>query len=84
MYVDQIQGQLSNANSHWDITTGLFGVYYDQGIYVEDKITKRFNLVRLILIKTELDLEYCAEMEVVCKKYIKMLKERKWNKNWNK
>ncbi len=83
MYVDQTQGQLMIAKSRFDITTGIFGLYYDQGIYFEDKVTKRVNLIRLILIKTELDVEYCEEMEQICRKYVKMIDNRQWNKNWN-
>lgn len=83
MYFDQIQGQLLTANSHWGITNGIFAVFYKDGIYFEDKKTRITNLIRLILIKTELDLEYCKEMEDVCKKYVKMIETRRWKEDWN-
>lgn len=84
MYYDQIQGQLWIANSHWGITQGIFAVYFQDGVYFEDKITKKTNLIRLILIKTELDLEYCKELEKICSKFLEMIENRKWRANWNK
>lgn len=82
MYIDQTQGQLMIAESHWGITEGIFAIYYQDGVYFEDKTTKETHLIRLILIKTELDVEYCKEMETDCKKYCHMISSRKWNTKW--
>lgn len=82
MYVPQVQTQLKIANSHWGITEGLFAIYYEDGVYFEDKLTKKTNLVKLILIETKIDLDYCKELEELCNKYFKMIIKREWNANW--
>lgn len=82
MYFDQIQAQLLIAKSHWDVERGLFALFFNDGVYFEDKKTKITNLIRLILIETELDLEYCKEMLVDCKKFLDMINNKKWTRDW--
>lgn len=83
MYYDQIQGQLMVANSHWAITKGIFAIYFKDGIYFDEKKDGIMRLIRLILIETELDMEYCTEMQEICKKYVQMIEKRQWKNNWN-
>ncbi len=83
MYFDQTQGQLMTAESHWGIDKGIFGVYYNEGVVFKNKKTKEERLIKLILIRTDLDVEYCEEMKEICKKYCDMIQNRKWKKNWN-
>lgn len=82
MYVDQTQGQLYIAESHFGITTGIFAVYYDEGVILVDKKAKTERLIKLILIRNDLDVEYCSEMFEICKKYVAMIESRCYNKNW--
>lgn len=82
MYIDQTQGQLEIANSHFDITRGIFGVYYDEGVVLTNKKEKTEKLIKLILIRTDLDVKYCEEMILECKKFFEMIEKRHWNKNW--
>lgn len=82
MYVDQTQGQLEIADSWYNIKKGIFGVYYDDGVILKDKKAKTERLIKLILIRTDLDKEYCEEMLITCKKYCEMISDRRWKKNW--
>lgn len=82
-YVDQVQGQLMIANSHFDVTQGIFAPYLDEGVEFFDKELRTTRLIKLILVKTELDVEYCKEIEEDCRKYLQMIVNRQWRKNWN-
>lgn len=83
MYIDQTQGQLSTAESHWQINKGIFGVYYGKGVELIDKKGGKTRLIKLILIRTDLNLEYWIEIEKICKKYCEMIENRQWKRNWN-
>lgn len=81
-YFSQIQTQLMVANSHWGITKGLFANFYPEGIYIEDKVTGRAQLKKLVILEVDFDPEYCKELEIICKKFWKMVENNKWNNNW--
>lgn len=82
MYLPQVQFQLEIANSHFGITQGIFAIYYDQGVYFTNKLTKETNLVKIILIETQHDAEYCKELQQVCAKFYDMMQSKCWNKDW--
>ena len=83
-YLAQVQSQLMIANSHWGITKGIFAVFFPDGLYYENKKTGRNDLIRLIVIETELDEEYCEEIKNKCKIFWDMVENRSWNKYWDK
>lgn len=83
MYYDQVQTQLMIANSHYGIKRGIFGIYYNNGVEFFNKKNEKTHLIKLILIETELDEEYCENIKKICEKYIKIIKERQWNRHWN-
>lgn len=83
MYFLQIQTQLMVANSQWGIKTGVFANYYPEGVYIKNKNTDQMELIRLVLIKVELDEEISKEIEKTARNFWKMVENKKWNVNWN-
>lgn len=82
IYKPQVQAQLMIAHSHWGINKGIFANYYPEGVYITNKTTDELELVRLVLVQTELDVEYCKELVKICKAFWKNVENKTWNKNW--
>lgn len=82
-YKSQIQTQLMVANSHWGITEGIFISYYHDGVDYENKSEKYDQIIKMVVLKAELDLEHCKKIEKTCKNFWNMVQNRQWNKYWN-
>lgn len=79
-YKSQVQTQLMVANSHWGITNGIFVSFYNEGVDLSKDYHK---IIKMVILKVELDKEHCLKIEKTCKNFWNMVQNKEWDKYWN-